>query len=60
MVNKSFMHLSISFVVRRLKLLGLLKLPFVMGKTVAVAAKRDTFLDLLLYSAPGITVVHHA
>jgi len=31
-----------------------------MGKTVAVAAERDAFADLFLYSAPGITMVHHA
>jgi len=30
-----------------------------MGKTVAVAAERDAFADLFLYSAPGITMVHH-
>ncbi len=31
-----------------------------MGKSVAVAAKRDTLTDLFLYPAPGVTMVDHA
>jgi hypothetical protein len=30
-----------------------------MGEAVAVAAERDTLLNLLLYPAPAITMIHH-
>ena len=30
-----------------------------MLQAMAVAAKRDALLDLLLYPAPGVTVIHH-
>ena len=30
-----------------------------MFKSVAVAAERDTFLDLCFYPAPGIAMIHH-
>lgn len=31
-----------------------------MDEAVAVAAERDAFFNLLLYSAPGVAVIHHA